>query len=61
MLPYQTCAPKNGGWYEMLAILFFCVLPIVLLFIAAIGAAIIQIGFNSIEDDKIQKDFEDYD
>ena len=42
----------------MLAILFFCVLPIVLLCIATIGVSVIQIGMNSIEED-FNDDFDD--
>ena len=42
----------------MFALIMFCILPIVLLCIACIGASVIQIGFNSIEDKKIQEKFE---
>lgn len=51
VLPYQVRAPDNGGWYEMDAIIFFCVLPIILLFVGSIGVSVFQIGVNkSIED-----------
>lgn len=43
--------PDIGGWYEMDAIIFFCVLPIILLCVGTIGVSVFQIGVNkSIED-----------
>ena len=42
----------------MFAIFFFCILPIVLLGVATIGATIIQIGMNGIEED-FSDDFDD--
>lgn len=54
VLPYQVRASYNGGWYEMDAIIFFCVLPILLLCVATIGVSVFQIGVND-----IIKDFED--
>ena len=43
----------------MAAIFLFCVLPMLLLCVACIGASIIQIGFNSMEDKDIQNKYED--
>ena len=37
----------------MVALILFCILPIILLCIASIGASVIQIAFNSIDDKEL--------